>query len=134
MASRVTPRQAGVVVLAFVLGGVAAVVAEKLVRDTGTNPSSETVALATQTITTGSTDPLAVEAQVLRLPEGYDQRLTPAGGTLTLVETGRVEVEDASGRRTYVGGTSFFSPADEPYVLRVLADSRLSVVRLTSAR
>lgn len=134
MASRVTPRQAGVVILAFLLGGVAAVVTERLARDTGTNPASETVALATQTITTASTGPLALDAQVVRLPEGYDQRLVPEGATLTLVEAGRVEVEDGSGKATYVGGTSFFSPAGTPYTLRVLADSRLSVVRLTSAR
>lgn len=134
MASRVTPRQAGIVVLAFVLGGVAAVVAEKLARDTGTNPASETVALATQTITSGLAAPLALDAHVVRLPEGYDQRLTPDGPTLTLVETGRVEVDVGSETTEYIGGTSFFSPGGEPYTLRVLADARLSVIRLTSAR
>lgn len=134
MASPITPRQAGVVILAFVLGGVVAIVTQQLTKDAGTNPGSETVALGVQTVTTPSGEPVAVDAQVVRLPEGYNQRRTPDGPTLTLLETGRVEIEAAGATTTYVGGTSFFSPADEPYTIRVLADARLSVVRLTSAR
>jgi hypothetical protein len=134
MATRITPRQAGIVILAFVLGGVAAVGAERIARDTGTNPASETVALGAQTVTTPAGAQVGVDAQVIRLPEGYDQRLTPDGPTLTLVEAGRIEVETPSGTQSFVGGTSFFSPAGEEYTLRVQADARLSVVRLTSAR
>jgi len=133
MASRVTPRQAAFVFLAFILGGVVAIVTQQVTKDTGTNPGSETVALAGQTLTTPTGGLVGLHAQVVILPEGYDQRIEPDSPTLTLVETGRVEVETGGETTTYIGGTSFFSPTAVQYTLRVLADARLSVVRLTSA-
>jgi hypothetical protein len=133
MATSLTPRQAGFLVAAFVLGGVAAVVTQQLVKDTGTNPGSETVALGGGTLATAPAGPVVVAAEVVRLPEGYEQRRTPEEPTLTLVEVGRVQVEKEGRRTEYIAGTSFFSAPDHPFTLRVLADARLSIVRLLSA-
>jgi quercetin dioxygenase-like cupin family protein len=126
----VTPRQAAIVVLAFVLGGVAAVTAERLTRDLGTNPSSETIARVDATIESPTGAPVAVQAQVVRLPEGFEQRRTPDGSTLNLVQTGRVEIETGGRTATYLPGTSFVAPAGEPYVIRVVETAEISVVDL----
>jgi hypothetical protein len=125
MAGRLTPRQAAGLAVAFVLGGIAAVAAERLTRDTGTNPSSETLARAD--VTVGGAP---VDARVIRLPEGYVQRLTQEGTTLNLVQSGRVEVELGGQSSEYIAGTSFLVPAGRPYILRALETVQLSVVVL----
>jgi hypothetical protein len=130
MAGPVTPRQVAVVIAAFALGGVAAFAGERIARDTGTNPSTETVARLEATIEALPSGPVAVQAQVVRLPEGFEQRLTPEGTTLSLIQAGRVEIDDADGKTTYIAGTSFLAPAGEPYTIRVLDDAALSVVDL----
>ncbi len=130
MARRVTPRQAAALIVAFVLGGVAAVAAERLTRDVGTNPSSETLAFFDGTVTAPGEGPLAVQAQVVRLPDGFVQRRTPERPTLTLVQSGRVEIDVEGATTTYLAGASFFTTADEQYTIRVLETAELSVVDL----
>ena len=131
--SRVTPRQAAIVVAAFVLGGVAAFVAERLTRDTGTNPATETIARLDATVADLAPGGVAVQAQVVRLPEGFVQRRTPDGSTLNLVQSGRVEVDDADGRTVYVAGTSFLAPAGEEYTIAVAETAELTVIDLRPA-
>jgi hypothetical protein len=133
MATRVTPRQAAIVIAAFVLGGVAAFAAERLTRDTGTNPASETIARLDTTIAELGESGVAVQAQVVRLPEGFVQRRTPEGSTLNLVQAGRIEIEDASGSTTYVPGASFLSRVGETYTISVLVDATITVIDLRPA-
>lgn len=116
--------------VAFVLGGVAAVTAERLTRDLGTNPSSETIARVEATISDPAGSPVAVEARVVRLPDGFEQRRTPDGTTLNLVQSGRVEIENEEGTSTYFAGMSFLAPAGEPYVIRVERTAVISVLDL----
>jgi hypothetical protein len=131
--SRVTPRQAAIVVAAFVLGGVAAFVAERLTRDTGTNPATETIARLDATVAELAPGGVAVQAQVVRLPEGFVQRRTPEGSTLNLVQSGRVEVDDPDGKTTYVAGTSFLAPAGEEYTIAVVDTAEITVIDLRRA-
>jgi hypothetical protein len=133
MAKRITPRQAAVVILAFVLGGVAAFAAERLTRDVGTNPASETIARLDTTVAGLGESGLIVGAQVVRLPEGFVQRRTPGGSTLNLVQAGRVEIENENGTTTYVAGTSFVVPAGETYTIGVIVDTTITVVDLRPA-
>ncbi len=133
MAGRVTPRQAAVVIAAFVLGGVAAFVAERLTRDTGTNPATETIARIDATVTDVVPGGVAVQAEVIRLPDGFFQRRTPEGSTLNLVQSGRVEIEDADGTTTYIAGTSFLAPAGEQYTIAVVQDTTITVIDLQPA-
>jgi hypothetical protein len=130
---RVTPRQAAIVIAAFVLGGVAAFAAERLTKDTGTNPASETIARLDTTLEDVAPGGLAVQAQVVRLPQGFLQRRTPQGSTINLVQSGRVEVEDADGKTTYVAGTSFLAPAGETYTIAVVTDAEITVIDLRPA-
>jgi hypothetical protein len=129
--SRVTPRQAAIVIAAFVLGGVAAFVAERLTRDTGTNPATETIARLDATVPNLAPEGVAVQAQVVRLPEGFVQRRTPEVSTLHLVQTGRVEIDDADGETTYVAGTSFLIPAGEQYTIAVEETAEITVIGLS---
>ena len=129
-----TPRQAGALAVAFILGGVAAVVSGQLLKDTGTNPASETVALGAGTFGAAGTGPVRLSGKVVQLPEGYEQRQTPAAPTLTLVESGQVQIEDAAGSREYLAGTSFVRSAGVEYTIRVQADAQLATVSLLSAR
>ena len=131
--SRVTPRQAAIVIAAFVLGGVAAFVAERLTRDTGTNPATETIARLDATVADLADGGVAVGAQVVRLPEGFVQRRTPDASTLNLVQSGRVEIDDADGKTTYVAGTSFLTPAGEEYTIAVNETAELTVIDLRPA-
>lgn len=131
--SRVTPRQAAIVVAAFVLGGVAAFAAQRLTRDTGTNPATETIARLDATIADLAPGGVAVRAQVVRLPEGFVQRRTPDVSTLNLVQKGRVEIDDADGRTTFVAGTSFLTHAGEEYTISVDETAELTVIGLRPA-
>lgn len=131
--SRVTPRQAAIVIAAFVLGGVAAFVAELLTRDTGTNAATETIARLDATVEDIAPGGVAVQARVVRLPEGFVQRRTPDGSTLNLLQSGRVEVADADGTNTYVAGTSFRTPAGEQYTITVVETAQITVIDLRPA-
>jgi hypothetical protein len=131
MSRRLTPGQAAALLVAFVLGGIAAVAAELLLRDTGTTPSSETLARLDATLTTVETGPLAVQAQVVRLPEGFEQQRTPEQATLILVQQGRVEIETSTGTTTYIAGTSFLARAGQPYTIRVVDTAELTSIDLS---
>lgn len=120
-------------IAAFILGGVAAFVAELLARDTGTNPGTETIARLDATVAELAPGGIAVQAQVVRLPEGFLQQRTPEGSTLNLVQEGRVEVEDAGGKTTYVAGTSFLAPAGEEYTIAVVENAEITVIDLRPA-
>lgn len=130
---RLTPRQAAALIVAFILGGVAAIAAAFLLRDIGTTPSSETLALLDATVEAPATGPLAVEAEVVRLPEGFEQRRTPARPTLILVQRGRIEIERGGEETTYLGGTSFVAPAGVPYTIRVVETAELATFDLGPA-
>lgn len=131
--SRVTPRQAAIVVAAFVLGGVAAFVVERLGGDVGTNPATETIARLDATVAELVPGGVAVRAEVVRLPEGFVQRRTPDVSTLNLVQSGRVEVDGAGGETTYIAGTSFLAPAGEQYTITVVETAELTVIDLRRA-
>jgi hypothetical protein len=133
MKGRLTPMHAAALLVAFILGGIAGVAAELLLRDTGTNPSSETLALLDTTLEGTGTGPLAVQALIVRLPEGFEQERTPERPTLVLVERGRVEIENAAGEATYIAGTSFLAPGGEPYTIRVTETAEIATIDLGPA-
>jgi hypothetical protein len=131
-ARRISPAVAGVVVAAFVIGGILAIMVERAIKnDSGTLRGTETVVEAPlSTIPDAPSGPLEVIANTVQYPAGYEATTINSGPTFTFVDLGRVQLESGSEKATYATGAFFYREQDRVYTMRVLNDAQLSIVQL----
>jgi len=74
--------------------------------------------------------PLAVRAERVVLPAGFQSQHRHGGPTFNFVDAGTVVIESGGGERRYREGGFFFEPAQRVHTITVLDDARLRVIRL----
>ena len=127
---RFTPKQLAVVFVAFVLGGVAAVLVERAVEGSGPMRAQQTVAQAVGTLSEAPPPPFRVVAERIRLPADFTSTRYHGGPTFTFVDSGQIEVEVDGETARYEGGAFFFLPAGQVHTVTVLDTTQLAVLRL----
>jgi quercetin dioxygenase-like cupin family protein len=130
MARRLTPGLMGALIAALVLGGVLGVLGDRLASDAGPMRATETVNRGGGTLEELPAGPVAVRAESVRLPAGFESTHVHGGPTFNIVESGEVEIIEAGRARTFGAGDFFFEPEGQPHTIRVLETATLSVIRL----
>jgi len=83
--------------------------------------------LAVQELPAG---PVGITAETIRLGSGFTSRHRHGGPTVNLVRSGRIEIDDAEGARSYGPGDAFLEPGGRVHTIRVLDAARIDVIRL----
>jgi len=126
----VTPAQLGALIAALVLGGILGAVGLRLTDDSGPLRATETIERGGGTLETLPEAPVAVEAESIRYPAGFESTRTHGGPTFMIVQAGEVEIVEGGLARAYEAGEFFFREAARPYTMRILEAATLSVIRL----
>ena len=127
---RPTPAQAAAVLGALILGGVIGAVGDRLTADTGPMRATERGIQGGGTLEALPSGPVAVVAETVRLPAGFESTRVHGGPTFSVVESGKVEIVEGGRAKSYGPGDFFFEPAGRRHTIRVVETARLSVVRL----
>ena len=127
---RFTPKQLAVVFVAFVLGGIAAILVERAVEDSGPMRAQQTVAQVAGTLSESPAAPLQVISERVRLPADFTSTRYHGGPTFTFVNAGEIEVDVDGDVARYGPGAFFFLPAGQVHTVAVLETAQLAILRL----
>jgi mannose-6-phosphate isomerase-like protein (cupin superfamily) len=123
--------QVAAVFVAFVLGGILAIVVDRAVGDSGPMRAQETIAQAPiGTLETVPGAPLRIFAERVRLPSGFRSTRYHGGPTFSFVDFGRIQVEVDGQTATYGPGAFFFVPAGQLHTVRVVETTQLAILRM----
>ena len=130
MARRLTPGLSGALIGALVVGGILGVAGDRLAGDSGPMRATETAVQGGGTLETLPPGPVAVRAESVRLPAGFQSTHVHGGPTFNIVESGKVEIVEGGKAKSYGPGDFFFEPAGREHTIRVVETATLSVIRL----
>ena len=114
---------------ALVLGGALGFVGGRLTGEDAA-PDEPAGLIAEGELASASDGPVAVRAERVVLPAGFQSQHLHGGPTFNFVDAGTVVIESGGHERRYCAGGFFFEPARRVHTITVLDDTRLRVIRL----
>ena len=117
-------------VSALVLGTALGFVGGRLTDDKPVDSPEPVGLIAEGELASVPGGPVAVRAERVVLPAGFNSRHFHGGPTFNFVDAGTVVIESGGQQQRYSEGGFFFEPARRVHAITVLDNGRLRVIRL----